>query len=281
MILGATGSISSLVVRLLLGKGVPVTAAVRDLDKAKAALPSQAAVVRADFTDAASVQQAAEASKAQKVFLYPAAVSKELLAAFKAARCVRHLVMVSTSFIGLGLPADNMFTVYSSAAEAAVRDAGFAYTFLRCESFATNTLWWKYAIARGEVQEAYVDGPVPLVAVEDIAAVAVQALSSSQLDNTAVNIVGPEALSVRQQVAVISAVLGKPITVSEQSEEEFVASRKEHQPAAILNASLQYKKFRQEQGGQAQSSPDKTVVGSTTFKQFVEMHKGEFALGPH
>jgi len=140
----------------------------------------------------------------------------------------------------------------------------------------SNAFRWKHSIAQGVVKVTHPDAPMPCVAIEDIAATAVTALTGHTLDNMVVTIIGPHYISTRQQVAVISQVLGKPITLVEQNEEDYKRENKEYMPEPVIDSLFLYQRMREQRGGDFQVKTDKLVTGSVTYQQFIEKHKAEF-----
>lgn len=67
LVTGATGAVASNVVRELRGRGVPVTALVRDPERAAAMLGDAVALAPGDFTDPASLRRALDG--VDRVFL--------------------------------------------------------------------------------------------------------------------------------------------------------------------------------------------------------------------
>ena len=121
---------------------------------------------------------------------------------------------------------------------------------------------------------AYPDVAERFVAIEDIAAVAVTALTTTQYDNKAVTIQGPAGSSEREQLQTISHLLGKPIQVDTVSEDEFKQLMITIPP--ITDSMHIAKRFRAERGADWQAPTDELVTGGVTFEQFIAQHKHEF-----
>ena len=275
LVLGGTGQVASEVVRLLVTNAVPVTALVRSLTKAQTLLPPQAHLVQADWTDSAALTAAVTSSRARKAFVYYDALKAGTLDSLRSAG-IQHLVLLSTNLVGLDLPSDNAIALSARTLEKSIQDMAFTYTFLRADSFFSNAFWWRSSIAKeGVVSSAYPDSPIPHVAIEDIAEVAVQALSGHSLDNVAVNVVGPHPISHRQMVAAVSSLLGKPISVVSLTEDAYLADH-HTLPRSIAQAALQYQKFRQEKGSDVSAKADSTVIGKMSFQQFIARHQEAF-----
>jgi uncharacterized protein YbjT (DUF2867 family) len=76
----------------------------------------------------------------------------------------------------------------------------------------SNALHWRETIrTQAKVFSNYGDGKLPCVHPRDIAAVAVRALTSDGHADKAYSLTGPEALSVREQVKILSDAMKKPI----------------------------------------------------------------------
>jgi uncharacterized protein YbjT (DUF2867 family) len=72
--------------------------------------------------------------------------------------------------------------------------------------------FWRDSIrSEGKVFSNYGDGKLPPVDPRDIAAVAVLALTTDGHEGKAYPVTGPETLSVGEQVAILSDILGKQI----------------------------------------------------------------------
>jgi len=282
LVFGATGNVGSEIIRQLVSQSTPlsITAAVRDLNKARSSLPNQVKFVEVKIEDVESIKVAVKTSEAKKVFLLHVSGfgdGTEILAALKSS-AVEHIVLLSTNFVGL-LSSNNGIVKNITGIEDKIKAAGFTYTFLRAEAFASNALFWKYGIAHGIVKVAHPDAPVAVIAAEDMASVAVQALTSNDLNNKVVNIIGPEPLTLREQVSIVSQVLNKPIQLIEQSEDEYKQEHKANMPEPIIDAVNEYYVFREKNGGHKQPRVDQDVIGSVTFQQYIQKHKADFNIG--
>ncbi len=79
----------------------------------------------------------------------------------------------------------NAVARYHALSEAAVRESGLAWTFLRPSSFMSNALRWTGQLQSGDlVREAFADVRVAVVDPFDIAAVAAAALTMTGMRAT-------------------------------------------------------------------------------------------------
>ena len=122
--------------------------------------------------------------------------------------------------------------------------------------------------------QSHPDVPMRYIAFDDIAAVAVTALTTHQYDNTIVSVQGPAPITIRQQLTHISALLNQPIEVVQVSEEQY----KQHSgaPASLVDSVHILQRFRAEKGADYQAQTDALVTGSTTFEQFVAANRNEY-----
>jgi uncharacterized protein YbjT (DUF2867 family) len=112
--------------------------------------------------------------------------------------------------------------------EQAVAESGVEWTRLEPQEFMSNTLTWADAIRdEGVVREPY-DFPSALVHPADIGEVAAVALLEDGHAGRAYNLTGPEALTSRERIAILSRVVGRDITfvpiTHEQAVERLVAT---------------------------------------------------------
>lgn len=95
--------------------------------------------------------------------------------------------------------------------EQAVADSGVEWTRLEPQEFMSNTLTWIESVrAEGNVREPY-DYPSALVHEADIAAVAAVALLDDGHAGRAYNLTGPESLTPRQRIAILSRAIRRDI----------------------------------------------------------------------
>jgi uncharacterized protein YbjT (DUF2867 family) len=223
LITGATGDVGSKVVKQLLQRGERPRVFVRDAAKARAQFGDRVEVFVGDLSDRASL--AAALNGIDAFFLVNSGpripALDELAAQTAKAAKVSHLVKLSSLDVEQSLA----IGAWHERGEAAVRASGIPFTFVRPTGFLSNLLAWAHSIkAEGVVRSSARNGKRPFIHSEDIAAVAVRALTTREYVGQALPITGPEALSFPEVTAKIGAAVGKELQFLPISDEE--ASRR-------------------------------------------------------
>ncbi|MBA2813763.1 NAD(P)H-binding protein [Streptomyces sp. KM273126] len=123
--------------------------------------------------------------------------------------------------------------------EAAVRASGADFTILRPGGFASNALAWAESVrAQRTVFAPFGDVALPVIDPADIAAVAAAALHEEGHAGRTYELTGPEAISPRQQAAVISQSLGEDVAFVELSREQAQAHMAQFMPEEVIDGTL-------------------------------------------
>jgi uncharacterized protein YbjT (DUF2867 family) len=196
LIVGGTGKTGSRVAQRLAARGVT------------ARLASRSGAVRFDWDDSSTWPAALQGVDTLYLTYYPDLASPRAggqireLAQRAVASGVRHIVMIS----GRGEP-------QCHAGENAVRESGIPYTILRCAWFAQNfseghlrdqVLSGELAFPGGDVAEPFVD-------LDDVADVAVEALTDPQHAGKIYELSGPRLLTFGEACSEITKASGHPV----------------------------------------------------------------------
>lgn len=121
--------------------------------------------------------------------------------------------------------------------ENAISGGGFTTVSLRPGAFARNAIrFWARQIRHNRmVGLPFPDSQQAPIADEDIAAVAVRAITTPDLDGTKPVLTGPDSLTMRDQVRLIGEAIGEPIGISVLSEREARALYGEVLPPEYLD----------------------------------------------
>jgi uncharacterized protein YbjT (DUF2867 family) len=122
-------------------------------------------------------------------------------------------------------------------AEQAVRDTGAELTILRSSWFMQNFSedYMREHVLSGEIRLPAGDEPTPFIDADDIADVAVTALTGDRHVGQLYELTGPRSLTFAEAVAVIADAAGRPILYAKVSPENFAAGlRQADVPADIV-----------------------------------------------
>ena len=224
-ITGVTGKLGSYVANLIDQKGIASVHLARSPERAK--VYASAEIRRMVYANSPEV---VEALKGVDILLMVSAREnperveehKSFLDAAKLAG-VQHIVY--TSSYGADEKATFTLSRDHSQTEAYIKELGFTYTFLR-DNFYLDFLI-DIALENGEIRGPAGSGKVSAVARKDTSRVAAEILShAKEWENQALNLTGPEDLSMEEIVSLLSKETGKDITYIDESVEEAYESRK-------------------------------------------------------
>jgi uncharacterized protein YbjT (DUF2867 family) len=276
LVTGATGNVGREVVRLLLAAGAEVAAITRDPSAAR--LPPGARVVSGDPSRPETLARALDGVEA--VFVSPRAVGNgtaELLA--RAAEAgARRLVAISAVTVEHG-GGYRRFAEAFQAVENAVTASGLDATILRCTDFAANTLAWAPQIrATGTVRGAYGDAATSTIHEGDIAAVSARALSGAVPPGRSYLLTGPQSLSQRDKVALISQAIGAPLSWEEIPPEKVrQAMIAQGAPEEIPDRLLGYLADRIHEPGPSSRTVEELLGRpARTYAEWAAEHAGAF-----
>jgi len=209
LITGATGNVGSEVVSQLLAKGQKVRVFSRDASKV-ARWGDRVEVALGDFT--APETFATAVSGAEGVFIMngplDGGIFRQLIAAAKAAG-TRRVVFLSTMFAGS--PESPIGQLHKDK-EDVIRASGLEGRFVRAGAFMTNAYQWLGTIqSEAKVYNAMGSGQFAPVAAEDIAAVAVHALTDPNPLPEVFEVTGGELLTVSEQVKILAEARNQAI----------------------------------------------------------------------
>ncbi|MEV0085190.1 NAD(P)H-binding protein [Saccharopolyspora sp. NPDC050642] len=211
LVTGATGNVGRQILAHLLAKpDVAIRAMVRT--PAMADLPDGVEVVRGNLAEPESLHGCLRGVDA--VFLmWPLHTGEVLPAVLEViATQARRVVFLGSGGVG-DLTMDQQ--------QQLIEQRGLESTVIRPSTFAVNALWWAKQIRAGDVvRGAYGELPLAMLHEADIAAVAVQALTSDGHDGATYRLTGPQVLSQAEQVRIIGEAIGRPLRWEELSPQD-------------------------------------------------------------
>jgi uncharacterized protein YbjT (DUF2867 family) len=130
---------------------------------------------------------------------------------------VRKIVKLSSLDVEHGLA----LGAWHEKGEAAIRDVGIPFTFVRPTGFMSNLLAWAHSIrTEGIVRSSTADGRRPFIHSEDIASVSVDALLRDEYSGKVLPITGPQPLTFGEAAEIIGEAIGKRLSYQVISDEE-------------------------------------------------------------
>jgi uncharacterized protein YbjT (DUF2867 family) len=204
LVTGATGHVGGPVARQLHEQGHRVRALVRDPARA-ASLPAGMEVAAGNLDDPETVAKAVTGAEAIFVMRVGTGTGQTttMAAAAQDAGVARVVLLSSAGARLLPLDANPMGAAFA-AREQILRESGLGVTYLRPDAFASNTFRWRDAVRAGKVTDPTGDGVLAVIDPDDIARVAVAALTDGGHVGKGYLLTGPQALTSHQQVAAIA-----------------------------------------------------------------------------
>jgi NAD(P)H dehydrogenase (quinone) len=232
---GVTGTLGRRVAERLAAAGtdVELRLVVRDPARAPDLPGCHVAVVANPGGYADGEGFAAALRGAHTLYLVSAAEAEDRLeqhvTAVKAAAAAGVQRIVYTSFVGARPDATFTLVRHHAATEEAVRATGVRHTLLRHNMYADFVPF--FAVREGDravIAAPAGKGRTGFVSRDDLADVAAAVLldDSPALDGQALEVTGPEALTMGEAAAVLSEVTGVPAEYRDQTVEEAWATRR-------------------------------------------------------
>lgn len=275
LVLGGTGTIGSLVVQGLLGRGDSVRVLTRSVEKAKA-LPKGAIAVIGDLGDPDSY--GASFSDYENLFVLnatgPAELQEGLAAVNEAARTgAKRVVYLSIHDVEKA-PAIPHFAV-KVAVEKAMNAKALKPTVLRPNNFFQNDYWYKDALLQyGVYPQPLGNVGLSRVDARDIADAAVRALTQPGHEGRTYTLAGPDALTGNDHAAIWSEALGKKIAYGGDDLQAWAkAARAQLPPWAVYDYGLMFALFQASglKATPAQLAETEAILGRKprNFRDFV------------
>jgi uncharacterized protein YbjT (DUF2867 family) len=223
LLIGATGNIGSRVTERLTARSERPSVFVRDAKKAKTLFGDQVNIHVGDL-DKPGPSLSAALAGIDGVFLVTEGPDLEVrdraVAIAAKSAGVRHLVKLSTLDVHSGVGTGP----WHARGEEAVRESGLEFTFIQSGGFMLNALGWSHSIrAQSVLRSSTGQGKIAFIHPDDIADVAVAALTTHDHDGASLVITGPEALSYGQMATIIGGAIGKRVCFEELTDQQASA----------------------------------------------------------
>ncbi|MGW4125956.1 SDR family oxidoreductase [Nocardia sp. NPDC004711] len=275
LVTGATGGVGRHLVSTLLARGVAVRALTRKPEDAN--LPEGVEVVAGDLADASTLG-AQVFEGVDRAFVFPARGVDTFTDAAVAAG-VRRFTVLSSLAAAMEFPRDHgsASQLHHSAVEAAVTERTDGWTILRPGTFANNLLEWRWQISSGApIRAPYLASAQAPIHEFDVAEAAAETLLSDEHIGRIIPITGPQALTRAEQVATLSAALGREIPLIEITADEFRAETAQFIPEPIMKMLLDYWSDTLTTPDQVRPATVLTGKPGRTLAEWAEDHRADF-----
>lgn len=277
LVTGATGAVGHEIIKQLAMQDVNVRAGVHSIIKGEnlKRLPD-VEIVEIDFRKPESLH-AAFTHVDRLMLITPLSedqleMARNLVDEAKKQR-VKHIVKLSA--LGAGAERGIKLGRWHREMEQYVEESGIPYTFLRAASFMQNLVNYnaENIISEGKFYLPVGDGKVSYIDTRDIAAVAVEALTTDGHDGKIYDLTGPEALSHNEMATILSEKTGKEISFVDIPEEAArQAMLSQHMPEQIVDAMLELYAAQKAGKSSMVTNTVQEVTGRSphTFQQFAK-----------
>lgn len=279
LITGSTGHIGRPLVEQLHKEGHDVRALVRDASRAEL-LPDGIDIAVGNLDDTDSV--AAALRGVDSVFLLhfgTGTTQTQIMIDAMHSAGVNRIVLLSSVGARL-IPIAGLIPQSLAAREDLLSASGLDVTYLRPTSLMSNALSWASGIRENnQVVDPTDPGVQVPVDPEDIARVAARVLTQDGHIGHGYILNGPEALTVRKQVEILSDVLGRTIQFVAVTPEQAAKEAIEHGTPVRLAEAMQNlnEMFYARRVGQIGDDIENvTGIAPVTFRDWCVRHADEF-----
>ncbi|KAH7253003.1 hypothetical protein FSOLCH5_013837 [Fusarium solani] len=255
IIFGASGAVARAAAFEAQQRGATVFLAMRDTNKAIPGLTPEIEQergfkrVKADLSDPKSVQDAISQSGATAAFTYIVhGVQDGLRATLDAMKKagISHVVLLSSYTLyrhpnaKAAMNSSDFIPAAHGKVEVALVESGLAHTIIRPMYFSSNLKGEAEGVKKGEVKLLRLESVSDYIAPEDIGSVCGVKLVEHEAESEIVPLCGPDLLTQKEAWEIVAEAIGRDLTITEISEEEFIAKKEETLPSFVAHALAEY-----------------------------------------
>jgi len=237
LVTGGRGHVGRSVAKRLLAAGEKVR--IGSSDPAKTSFDSAAEIVEVDLARPQTLAHALDG--VSKVFLYakPDTVGAQVEIMEEAG--IEHVTFLSTRSLTFRDADTNPIAQMHVQVERALGQSSLPWSFLRAGTFSTNTLQWAPAIRADNVVRApYPESYSAPIHEDDIADVAALTLTEGGHVGVTYAMSGPTPVTQREQVALISEAIGRPVRFEELQPEQYRETLSRWGRSQVVDQLLRY-----------------------------------------
>ncbi|SDH50829.1 Uncharacterized conserved protein YbjT, contains NAD(P)-binding and DUF2867 domains [Lentzea fradiae] len=270
LVTGARGNVGRRVLQRLYAAGHSLRASGRN--PAELDVPEGVETVALDLNDPETFVAALAGVSRVLLYAEPDGIVPFLDEADKAG--VERIVLLSSNTVGLPGADEDPLAHHHKVVEDAVVASGLTHTILRPGAFMSNAFGWSHSLQAGDtIDQVFPEAQVAPVHEDDIADVAVVALTEKRLEDEVVDLTGPESLTFRRELEIVGEVLGRDLVINGLTREEGEAQMSNFVPPPVLTSLLN--QWEAAVGVVADTSATaERITGkpARTFRQWVEEH---------
>ncbi len=276
LIMGATGNAGSHAIQSLIAKGLRPTAAVRNIEKAKAKLGNDVDYVYFDYLDSTTYENALKGVSRVFTIAPPPkkdpAIVQELMKAFKKSDVELILFQSGrTSSAVKGKPLNQI--------EANLKKSDQNVCIIRPAWYMQNfRTWTGTTLEDNELCLPSEDAKVALVNLKDLGDAIAEILTTENHTGKEYNITGSEAMNHGRLADILSGALGRPIEYSKPDAETFINRMKEKGWSEYAAKHTNWLFDRVKEGSEAEVSVDFQNLTGKKQRSFAEFAKEEFGV---
>ncbi len=237
LVTGATGNVGKFLIHYLLQSGHTVRAFCRNPEKVD--FPKNVEIFSGDITKKEDVSKALE--NIDKAFLLMSNDHGSIFSSCLDSVKIKHVVLLSSYTVEIDWPSkSNYIANHHIEGESLLIRNKIPYTFLRPSGFMTSAFQWMDTIK--SLNKAFIpfpDSAHSVIHPEDIALCASKIFENEEHIGKSYLLTGPELLTPRDQITIISKHLGKEIEIIKQSQDEIKQSMSKNLPSILIDSILE------------------------------------------
>jgi uncharacterized protein YbjT (DUF2867 family) len=281
LVTGAGGTVGTLLVEELRAAGQKPRVAYHSKEKAERAKAAGHDAVAIDFGEPETLRPAL--AGIDTVFLLGTGIKGQTEGETNVVNAAKAAGVKKIVKLSVWGAAGEGFTIarIHRPVERAIEASGLAWTHLRPNGFMQNFVNYMAGSikAQGALYTPAADASISHIDARDIARVAAGVLTTSGHDGRAYDLSGPQALSYAEAAAILTRVLGKPVTyvaVSDEAAKSAMLSG--GMPAFYADALVDLNQAYRRGAGAPVTTTVKDVTGRApiAFERFAQDHAAAF-----
>ncbi|KAJ4324571.1 hypothetical protein N0V84_003850 [Fusarium piperis] len=255
IVFGASGAVARSAAFEAQKRGATVYLAMRDTNKAIPGLTPEMEQqrgfkrVKADLSDPKSVQNAVSQSEATAAFTYIVHSAQDgMRATFHAMKTagISHVVLLSSYTLyrhpdaKAAMNSSDFIPAAHAKVEVSLVESGLAHTIVRPMYFNSNLKQEAAGVNKGEITLLRPEAVSDYIAPEDLGSVCGVKLVDHPSESEIVPLCGPDLLSQKEAWEIVAQAIGRDLTITEISEDAFIAKKEETLPSFVAHALAEY-----------------------------------------